>query len=1364
MGQRDPLHQSGLGRRELASRIGALSSPRLPAQLLPFERQLIDELGCTEAEYRNFKDQIYWLARERPAEYAHIPEVQNEVGTIALVLTLVGLVFQGVSYLLTPKPDLGRQREITNRNLDNIAGRDRFAPTYGFQTAQELSRYGELIPLVFTKQKQVQLNIGGDTATYYVGGVMISPKLVWSRMFSWGGYQSLEMVFLVGHSPMTRGPYSTPEQIAEDRAGVYIGQLPLDSFNEQDYRWYYHQGAIPNAGRNDYTNAFGSIRPTTSSRLLGQDNRYGNFWISDEQNRNAFKAQSFAGLTGEAFCHAFSPTSQTRFGVYNALPNGTPYRLNFEVISIPDALGESGKKSAVAKRFQIAGNPFLDGTGRNYARQFGIVAYNGAEYSAPNTNNGTIIKGVQIGHTITVIYNANKIQETLYYNTNHPNLADRITSQLTFLYPSEDTVDNKQIITNIQTEHEQQDELLQIGTKWLVGNCLFEVDRRTPDDSVFDKTDSREYSVVLRCIAVYADGGTGTIGVCDRGFLTISTNLPEGNNGPIYDIDQAWFPLCKAELAVVQNTRRCEVTEIGIKSNVWARFNGICNFNSVPSPAKLNELDYRDVNLTTGTIQTYARRASFFHLYVRPANNSYKPEEGWAKLNPFPFCVVGSSPQDQYNFIRIAQPYDQFEYRLRPITSGELVQIIGKFTQVNVDGTVVKGPCIRLKSDGTRNVATVQNYRNSNIVTPYGIFTLFTRGFVDSIADLAQHAEMFSDPSVPSNPQPGITVQPTGVRFVRAVMQDTGADATLREISNGITRAIGKDPDPIATEIPNIPYAGVRVGSDYVFNNADANNFEYSDGTKSVRLRLRLRVERLGPLNATAKRTIFWTLINPDQINANFDIANNWRVGEQFTITSQLLPQQAGVLPRYIDYIFETTGPDSTANKTELFTGARLFEANSGIAEVSHYGNLISRSCDNGPEHEVTYINENLANDPVRNGTASYTGCAMAGIKIRSSINISQFEQLHIYQKSGIAVTNLRQLPDGSAVETFEASNIFTDLAYYLLTSVHTGAGELISADLIDKQQFARTGSFLEANNLYYDDVIVEPQNLREFLSRISTSLLCNLVMRGGKFSIEPALPVDENRNYAFYDVKVPVKGIFTEGNIIENSFQLEYVQTSERLPIRALVRYRTELPNRFPQEQTVVIYYNDQPNGPIEEFNFTHITSRYHAELFAKYALSARRHRTHGVTFKTLPYGLGLAPGDFIRVVTQTGYASPAGTGIIKNDGAMVTSQTFTDGQVLNVYYWDRTNNAVNEGQITVTLRNGQPFASQLFDSIFSVKSTTTNDLVYMVDSIQLDEEGMVEITASYFPVDVNNHSVIANELKPDYTGFTVVADLAPD
>jgi hypothetical protein len=1379
---RHPIHSGNDEPGGLAPIPHVSSLPLLSQRLLPYERQLIQQLGCTETEYLHFKQQVQWLSRERPAEYAGVPDVRNE--PTAVILFVVGLALQAVSYFLAPKPDMPQQRQIQNRNLDSIAGRDRFAPTYGFQTAQELSRYNETIPIVFTKQQQIVIN----GSLQYVGGIMISPKLVWSRMYSWGSYQSLEMVFLAGQSPMPRGPYGTAAEQAADRSGVYLGQTPLDSFTDNDYSWYFYQGGYPSAVSNSYFAGANTLRQSADSRLRGHNRRYGLFGAESAED-NAFDSPTVAGLlTDQAFSHAFSPASQLRFGTYNGLPNGTPYRLNFEVINYTFGASSQTLATASAKLVQMTGTPQWEGTGRNYARQFGIIRHNGTEYPAPTRSNGTRVE-VNVGDTIDVIYNVAQVTEKINYDpsfftANAPSTqAYRAfyTGSMAFVTPDVDSVDNKSIQNAIKTEHEQQDDLLKLGSKWLIGNCMWEVTSRDPSDKVFDKTDTSAFQVQLTCRTVYGDGGPGYVGICDKSFVTTTTHLPEGPNGPLYDIGQAWFPLCKAEIATFQNTRSCEVTEIGIKSNVWNRFQGICNFNSIPAPYDKAKYDVQGVALSTGTIQAYGRRASFFNLYVRPANNSYGFNEGWAKLNPFPMCVVGSTPQDQFNFIRVAHSFDQYEYRIRPITSGEITQIIGKTTEVDFQGQKFVGPCIRLNASGANVEGTTPELFQAVVTTEHGTFTLYTRAVIASLNELALNTEMVSAPApATTSPAPTPTPIPSSpffklplksVRFIKAYIPKLGRDATVREISNGITRAINKDPDPNTDPFPVPTPFFLAVNQEYAFSAADKNAFKYSSGAKQILLDMQLRIVDLGVLPdvAGATRTRYWTMINGDDVPATF--TGTWQADEQFIITSRIFGTAGGLDPLglEIEYVFAVNKPTSLfitptpSPAPSTSTGRRVFETNSGIAEVSHYGSLISRSCDNGPEHEITYINESLANDVVRDGIASYTGCAMAGLKLRSSINISSVEQLHLYQKNGVVVTTLRRNAAGAVVESSGPSNVFTDLAYFMLTNRQTGAGELVSADLIDITQFARTAVFLERNNLFFDDVITEPVNLREYIGRISASLLCNLVIRGGKFSIEPALPIDE-QSYSFYDVKVPISGIFTEGNIIEDSFQLEYVPAQDRLPIRALVRYRTELPNRFPQEQTTVVYYTDQPNGPLEEYNFTHITSRHHAELFAKYALSARRHRTHSVTFRTLPYGLALAPGDFIRVVTKASYVQPDASGIIKDSGEIITPATLTDGQTLNVYYWDKTDSQITESSITVTIKNGAPYANRLFNTIFAVKTDTTRKLVYMVEAIDLDTEGLAQITASYFPVDSNDYSIVAQELKPSYTGFTVVSDLSPD
>ena len=141
------------------------SASELP--LLPYEKYLIETLGCTEKEYRKFADQARRQSNQRPTEYALIPDIRNIEGvTWAMVLIplVTGALSTAAAYLLTPKPqelDYDRRPGGTQRQLGSASGRELFTPTYGFDSAQDLAAYGNIVPIVFTLQStQVNSQIG----------------------------------------------------------------------------------------------------------------------------------------------------------------------------------------------------------------------------------------------------------------------------------------------------------------------------------------------------------------------------------------------------------------------------------------------------------------------------------------------------------------------------------------------------------------------------------------------------------------------------------------------------------------------------------------------------------------------------------------------------------------------------------------------------------------------------------------------------------------------------------------------------------------------------------------------------------------------------------------------------------------------------------------------------------------------------------------------------------------------------------------------------------------------------------------------------------------------------------------------------
>ena len=96
--------------------------------------------------------------------------------------------------------------------------------------------------------------------------------------------------------------------------------------------------------------------------------------------------------------------------------------------------------------------------------------------------------------------------------------------------------------------------------------------------------------IALKCIEVFANGGPAEqIGfvsdeVITRGFWTDDQGqslypYPTPDR-PGLTIGPGYFPLMRVNFGVVRNTRPCETTEFGIKSQVWNRASGLCNFAS----------------------------------------------------------------------------------------------------------------------------------------------------------------------------------------------------------------------------------------------------------------------------------------------------------------------------------------------------------------------------------------------------------------------------------------------------------------------------------------------------------------------------------------------------------------------------------------------------------------------------------------------------------------------------------------------------------------------------------------------------------------------------------------------------------------
>jgi hypothetical protein len=1245
--------------------------------LLPYEKHLIDALGCTEEEYKQFVRHLQHKATARPAEYELVPDVNNGPVLVPILVSLaVGLAISAVSYLLMPKPKAQRN-DTTQLDLGGNSGASRFSPNSGFDSAQNLASYGISVPIVFTKYVQ--------TTSETSGGLLISPALVWSRMKSWGSFQVVEIVTVAGQGVMAK----------PDRSGLFLGNNAIDGIFENDFQFYWNTGSA------------------TASRLLGQDLRYGTLStpIIPSPQENAFVAPTKQGVADTGFCGAFTPTNQTKFGVYQGIPNGTPYRPNWEITQPLKGQSEETHDQIITDQQKFIETKLLythpygglppnvnnrlsagmPGIGKNYARHVGVISHNG--YTMPNPQlqfvnglayefigNLTEERTVQVNDIIEVVVGYGRQNATPFSIIGVGKSQTRL----------------QDIISTLDAEAEQFDAAMVRGQTYMIGRTTWQIIDR--ENRIYVPGEA-PIVIKMRCTDTWS-ANQAKIGIVAPQILSEA--------GAVYsrDIPEAFYPILRVDFAHVRNNRPCDVTEIGIRSQVWAKFNGITNFNTLPTPFGLQQYNNDAVQVREGKNTSYARRTSFFALDVRPADNEASrtttDNDGFTFLGLF--AVSGSTPQDIYSFIRVTHPSNAlFEYRLRPFNS----VIFAIQSGGNED-------IFELNGSGTP-------YQERTATTYMGTFAFGGRGKFIKAKDAFTHPQMAVRPEQIGELQYGAWINSvSGVEFLGAFRTSDGAAAEWNTLSNIMALARGLDP-----YFDNLPVGYTTTIENWTYDR---------DAPKIVVMRIRLRA--YGRTLSTTPRNKWWEITGTEVVS----FAGTWQPNEVFIKNASTV---AGV---QYGFRYRVTTRSEYQEYDAPQSTTRIFEVYSGIAEVSHYGDLITRSCDNGPEHEIVYVNESIAEDT----TVGYKGLVMAGLKLRSSNSLQTLDQLRCYMKEGVQV---ELLSDGGV----GPSNLFTDLVWYLATNKDIGLGSVISPELLDRTQLAATGRYLRANRLLFDDVIADSLNFRSFISEKAPSLLCYAAIRNGKLSIDPALPIGSDLKIGA--VKPPIAAMFTDGNIIQGSFNLDWLELEERKMFQAAVIFTRSPVNQLSRQETVVVQYNEAgaTDLPIEEFNLPHVSSAHHAAMAAKYFLALRKYITHTITFQTLPYGLALAPGQFIMVAVEMSPYSPSNNGIVQPDGTVISIQPLADGNY-SVNAWERETTEVRAA--TLTIAGGT--ATNLRNSVFSVINSNVMQQVYQVDGIDVDENGIVTIRATNFPVDSNGATVIGKDIA-DANAFTIVGEGAP-
>jgi hypothetical protein len=1398
---------------------------RLP--LLPFERELVATLGCTEAEYRAFTVEAMKRSRVRPAEYDHIPDINAAIQTIPaiagylatsaaaksattafLVNLAVGVALSALSFLLTPKPK--QQGQAQSRQLPSVTGADRFSATSGFDTQADLANYGDPVPIIFGQYT-------GET-----GGVLAAPSLVWSRAFSYGSQQGVKLLFVVGEQGLGEG-IDRPEL-----NGIFLGNSALDAIYSHNFAFYWKRN----------TNTFSRIR----AQNLAYGTR-GTLSSGDTQTPDdIFLCQTLAGQSQPGFCQVYTPSANVQFGTYSAIHNGTDYRVNWKLVAIPNVADKRNKDDPkdqrLFERIKIAGdydllasgdaniqirNQGQRGTGRGYGRRMGITSLNGVAVTSGETN----VRQVSPGDTAVFTIAPGAIPENRYYR----------------VYPNGDVIEGTKIDdinSEITAGRRNADELLQLGETIMIGRTVWVVESR----ALSEWEESERQSIGLRCVEIFGEGIGASIGLVSekmitRGIYNDDNGTTNARNGLGLHAGAGFYPLMRVAFGVVRNTRDCEVTEIGLRSQVWNRANGLCNFQALPSVEAFREAEIDGVAIESGVMTLFLKRTSVWTIFLRPSGTDSNGQEfKWQPLGE-QFCVTGETPQNQFNFIRITHPQrNRYEFKMVPKSGADVAR--------HSPNSAVFW---RLDAKSRTPLA-------GTFSTPYGVFNVLSIGQLVTKGEVAFNPEMAAEvdvipvgrtitipaivdvntylPDIQGENTSAQQVQfvdwlPSGVAQGRAAattyelfgrpdymglvrtaertitLPGNAGTLTLRfegVVDNNFPAThpffpgwrvwsvrsitvvastggfnIGQN---IAVNIPVTPgnpraqpYGLTSVGvivrvtqtSGFLprgrmaafgfelFGNAASFPAEsrkesaitQTTGSKTIRVVVSAVATRILPADfkstfpgVTASWVDFRYTVDPDATGGN------WAAGDKVNATFAVSPanpfknhqksQPVGVQLTVLAL--------KTSVQPPINTAARIFESNSQINDVSFYNSLLSKSNESEPEHEIVYVNEMVSN-PI---APEYSKLTTAGLALKASRNFTSLNQLRVWLANGISVRKFQL----DAANEVGPSNKFTDLVYYLLTDKTAGAGNIVSPQLIDTEKLPATSQFLKQNKLFFDGAIDQPTNIRQFISDLAPFFLCSFVISNGRFSIIPAVPTDAAGSISAQPVKI--QQLFTSGNIIENSFSVEYLSTEERKNFQAAVRYRTAPRNQFPEENTLVVSWSDLPeSSTLETFDMTqYCTSRAHAFMTAKYFMSLRRRVTHTIRLRTTPFGLSLAPGDYIRVITQASPYNAANNGVVDSN-LNITSVTPLDDGVYKVAYWNASFDDVETENMTVA--SGKAVELKFADSIFTLVNDTVSSGTYMVEQLTLSEEGLVDIVAVEFPTTSELNSLIALDLLNDAT-----------
>jgi hypothetical protein len=1298
-------------------------------KLLPYEHELIQQLGVTEDEYLDFLAVQFDYTRT-PEQKLATP--QDSVAVVAIVLTVVGILFQVASVLLMPKPD------IPGAKNQRRAREQRFSPRFGFNSSQELGQYGDPINLVYC-----------NTSQNPRGAVRVGTSLVWSSVESYGSTQFMQLLLVLGAAKI--------KTLDFDRTA--FGQLPLGQFSASNTWLYYEDdGAVSFNNK-----VLGDGKDPTRDGANGADD---------------VCRVMFAKNRRDGYSQAFSPSSLTSFGIYDPIP------LNVEI----QERRSSGNPQWRDLRVVIAAGNYDTNNGVRWeaGRTFTII-FRQAETKGDQRVAEEAARDMRYQFVASLDQAATYMLGTAKFklvsvDPDNVNL-DRNDIRAKFeciekgRRPSTAYDKTK---TKIWTEKDREDieeaiDQLEAGASIFqsAGSATFPTYSTGNSYSVSQPADSRQVlNITLRTV--------------------VPSNLPNAPSRPAawsgnielqlrkYGYSNYSFKgrttlqwrdeLDQARTAILPNGGSIATTEA-----ILQEF--LADKPKLDTQDLRNEIDddlekirqLRDDVLDGDYDRQFRNNARSVVRQIRRQIDDLN--------NRIDGRVQSSTNLDQNSTTISGQNVLTNRTRLRGNNQriGRLQSQIDDLRETRDD--LLSGDISRQRS------AYVRFLRNANFAFRGLDGNRYGSGGIRAMKRrLAQIQGQF-------------TTDQAGVRAIRGFLRDLiqekqkALEEAIIVDKNWETLAGASDDNFFTKCLVKIEAAAYQTVTtcDYVkfaiscklfrrisgraknYGQKEApDGFKLSDNGVQGRMAFFKVSYKKTDSNRDNHRTlpiVFAVRRNADQDNFiglafkgneqakwEFKIEAIGDIGAEIQDSGQAemaFIENAGRVQTY-DHAgssFAWTGSlvnisgnikDALKERGPIYTNEwDLFSVRSDTQ--------VQFSFDGGPEFRITAVTE----QQIGNNNGKYGSMSMMALGIYSGRGVQDLRSITAFVKQGKEswIVNDNGTRTRSTDSTSYAPDIFADT----ILDTENGIGKFAKSEGIDWNGVALAKRFCANNGLgcrlFMDGVISEQTPWRQFWAETAPFSLLEFARVGGRETLIPAVPVN---SAGAANREVVVNALFTAGNVLEGSYKEEFIDYGSAVQdLIATVIYReTESQDVFPRNSSVTVSLKDVSAGTaiLQSFDLSQfVTQREQAILFGKLVCNQRRHIRRGIEFKTFPTDTPISPGAYIYVDIGLNSWDRISSGLIMEGGAL--NAPLTDGIPDSTYsvliykgneQTQSFENVATSGGIAAALA---PYAGYMF--VLGAKSDRKR--VFRVVEVQMDEEGEITVKAMEHPCDTSGSLLLS-------------------